>query len=205
MSLLATMEDFAAARGVAFDPTDLGAMIALEGASSVIRTYTGQSFDLLETDAVTLDGTGTASLLLPELPALDVTEVTTTYLGTVTTLEVTDYDLGTAGILWRTEGNIWPLGHVNIAVTYDHGYAMPPERDEANGPLLPADLQMVTMQLASRFYEKAQSGGQVLNSETIGSYSRSFESGRGAIGASVMDLTWVEQRTLDAYRGVSVA
>ena len=206
---LATLEDFSAARGVQFDPTDLAAIIALEGASDAVRSYTGQSFDAITDDVVTLDGTGREGLLLPQLPVSAVSEVVIISSdGIETTLDpAVDYRLGGSGILWRFVGlsawpwwgsPIWPLGRQNVRVTHDHGYALP--GDEGDPPL-PSDIQLVTMQVAARGLAVATSAGRLVSAETIGSYSISYDTAQSQ-GADLLEL---EKRILDHYRLARVA
>src|SRR5437867_2010441 len=90
--LLATLEDLAASRGVEFDPTDLRAIIALEDASATVRQAFDLALDDTVADEVTLDGSGTDALLLPELPVNGVASVAIVSGDmTATLVEGTDY------------------------------------------------------------------------------------------------------------------
>src|ERR1051326_5505376 len=122
---LASLDDFAAARGVDLDPTDLTAIIALEGASAAVQTYTGQTLAFVEEDTVRVHGTGTQSLLLPQVPVGTISDITVTDLADVDTVLTEDIDFvveSDSGILWRTGFDVWTRGKLNVSVTYDHGY-----------------------------------------------------------------------------------
>lgn len=210
MTLLASLEDFAATRGVTYDPTDLQALIALEGASGVVRAYTNQDFGYVEDDEITLDGHGTRALLLPQLPVHDVSEVASiAWDDTETILETTDYRLdAAAGILyrgWNSTG--WPMGwgwwgpgygYRSVRVVYSHGYILPGETAVAGVPRLPAELSLVTMQIAGRMFTMAQQGGQMVRAETVGSYSVQY----GTYGSSAEETQPldVERLILDKFR-----
>lgn len=128
------------------DVDDPGMLIAIDAACDICRTLAEQSFNA-DTSTVTVDGTGTDSLLLRERPV--------TAVGTVTVAgsAITDYVLGDGGILFRkvTADDVdytdafrtltWPYGRQNVVVTYDHGYA------DAD---LPRDVRMVALAIASR-------------------------------------------------------
>lgn len=198
MTLLATLEDFQRSQGLDPDPTDVAGLIALEGASGVVRSYCGQTFDLTEGEQITLDGSGTRALKLPQAPALAITTVVVTDWDDVdTTLTTADYVLDASpGILWRAWPEVWTAGHQNIAVTYDHGYVLPGQV----GANLPEDIQLVTLQLAARFYSQATSGGQEISSEQIGTYQVTYAS----TGTSVGDLMPLERHILDRHRTVAL-
>jgi hypothetical protein len=206
--LIASMEDFALSRGVDYDPTDMQALIALEGASGVVRAYTGQLFDYVEDEEILLNGSGTKALLLPQLPVIDVTEVAlVAWDATETILETTDYVLGDAGILYRGLDNgvnvswgwPWWAGARNIRVVYSHGYTLPGE-DEATGiPDLPSEISLVTMQIAARNLTSGAQGGQTVASKSVGSYSVTYETGTSTLVDEV-GVAAAERLVLDKYR-----
>jgi hypothetical protein len=140
---------------------DDGALSAVDSACQIVRTVAEQSFELVTGDTVTLDGTGTDCLLLPELP---VTAAGTVVLNGGT---ISDYKLGDAGRIYRTNGTtgfsswwatpVWPLGRQNVTVTYDHGAGT-----------VPADVREVALNLAMRLlvqgvavFETIASGQQI--------------------------------------------
>lgn len=168
-------------RGTAGDP---GLIIATDAACDICRTLAEQSFNAA-TSTVTLDGTGTDALLLPELPVGGA--------GTVTVAggTITDYVVGANGVLFRKASSTdvdyvdevrtltWPVGRQNIVVTYDHGYA-----DDD----LPRDVRMVALSIASRL---AVQGPAV--QEAIGDTSIRY-------GVNATDLTNGEKAILRKYR-----
>lgn len=135
---------------------DAGLVSAVASACQMVQTLSGQDLDLA-TETVTLDGTGTDALVLPQLPVNNVGTVS--IRGTV--VDPQFYDLKDNGVLVRVYGTAttsnqplfsddwqyvnsysevrWPLGRQNISVTYSHGYGT-----------VPADLQEVALSLASR-------------------------------------------------------
>lgn len=167
-------------RDVTDDP---GALIALDAACDTVRTFAERDFNRT-TGTVTLDGTGTDSLLLPQLPVNSAGTVS------VDGTAVTDYTLNSNGILFRgsvsAEGaaytaSKWPEGRQNIVVTYDYGY------DPAD---LPRDVRMVALSLASRLVVQG-----VAVEESIGGVSVKY-------AGPAMDLTTTEKLVLHKYRPI---
>ena len=132
---------------------DDGALIAVDAACDVVRTITEQDFSPAS-ETIKLDGTGTDTVLLPQLPVSGA--------GTVLVNDeaVTDYTFTERGHLIRTAGTAdlyatwsdgcgpiayWPQGRQNIEVTYDHGYA-------TSGTVtdIPADVRLVALMIANR-------------------------------------------------------
>lgn len=132
------------------------AELMLELASDEVRSYLGQHIAPPVDDAVvTLKGSGSPLLLLPQLPVLDVTQVVETRGTTATTLvEGTDYrvELGAdsrVGILHRLGSyRRWTTG--DVAVTYSYGYEL--EEGSGGGIMLPATLKSRVLAVATRGY-----------------------------------------------------
>lgn len=169
--------------------SDEGAVAAVSMACETVRTLTEQDFTPTIGETITLDGSGTDTLLLPQVPV--------TAAGTVTenggTLDATlDYTFTADGRLLRTDGTAtltswpdgygpsayWSQGRQNITVTYDYGYA-----DSA-----PDDVRMVALALAHRLVTQ---GGAI--SETVGQVSKRY-------AAASTDLTNGEKAILRKYR-----
>lgn len=85
----------------------------------------------------TLSGDNTTRLLLPHV---EVTTINSVSIYTDTTVgadvvddafdatELADVEIdAAAGVLKRVDGDVWPAGHQNIVVDYEHGYESPPE------------------------------------------------------------------------------
>lgn len=163
-------------RGGTADP---GMIIAVDAACDTVRTLAERQFNY-GTTTVTLDGTGTDALLLPELPVANAGTVT------VNGTAVTDYKLNDNGVLFRTAGTAltwcggyWPEGRQNITVTFEHGYAD-----------VPRDARMVALNLACRMITAGMA-----SSEQVGDVQISYaESG--------MDVTPGELRILQKYRPI---
>jgi hypothetical protein len=92
---------------------------ALEAACDTVRDKVCQQIDVVTNDVVTLHGTGTRALTLPELPIIAVDSVT------LDGVAVTDWTLDEHGLLWRDSPAWWEFG-LKYVVTYDHGYTQVP-------------------------------------------------------------------------------
>jgi hypothetical protein len=156
---------------------DNGAALAVGAACDIVRDVTEQDFNA-GTSTISLDGTGTDVLVLPQRPALTVGSVT------VNGGTVTDYQLdgarnlllrGSAGSLPRPQ---WPRGRQNVRVTYAHGYA-----DAA----MPQSIVQVALSIASRLVVQG-----VAQTETIGDVTINY-------GMAATDLTNGEQAILYGY------
>jgi len=156
---------------------------AVDEACQTVRDYLGQRLDFVTDDAITLHGTGRFTLLLPELPVNAVSAVSVTDAdGVVTALTSTDWALdGADGVLWRLDA-YWPAGIHNVAITYDHGYAM-----------VPASIRGVALSLANRIYGRHASKLGI-RSEQLAAYSYVNETMSGT------GLDGLEQSTLDRYK-----
>ena len=156
---------------------DNGAVIALDAACDMCRTVASQQFNR-GTSVYALDGTGTDTLLLPELPANTAGTVLVNG-GTVTDYMLNGHGIllrGTAGALPRP---VWPAGRQNVQVTVDHGY------DIAD---VPRDVRIVALSIASRLVIQG-----VAVEETLGA-------NRIRYGVNSTDLTNGERMILQKYR-----
>ena len=167
---------------------DDGAVICVDSACSMVQTLTEQDFEAATTDTVTLDGTGTDTLLLPHVP---VSAAGTVVVNGVDLLP-TDYGVSEDGRLTRTGGTAvwstwgqlsapsayWPQGRANVTVTYEHGYAAD----------VPADVRMVALAIANRLFTQ---GGAVV--ETVGQVTKRY-----AVAGT--DLTSGEKAILRRHR-----
>lgn len=168
---------------------DPGAVIAVDAACDMCRTVSDQSFNR-GTSTITLDGTGTDMLLLPQLPVVSAGTVN------VSGTAVTDYVVDTnRGMLirkltdqpvqdwWTTDpipSVVWPRGRQNVQVSYTHGYL------DAD---IPRDVRMVALTVASRLVVQGVS---------------QFESLPGGVsvryGTNATDFTDGERQILYKYR-----
>ncbi len=170
----ATTDDLANVLGREVDPEDATALAALDAATEIVRAYTGQYIEQVEDDELTLDGSGTNNLLLPQVPVTAVASVEVDGEA----LAATDYEWSANGYLRRIGAN-WPVNLRSIVATYTHGYAT-----------VPAVIVAVTATLAARLYEAPTAVKQ----ETIGAYSVTY-TGTG------MGLQTNETLLLDQFRG----
>lgn len=165
--------------------SDDGAAFAVESASQIVQTLTEQDFTEA-TNTVSLDGTGTDTLLLPQRPVSTVGTVT------VNGEEETDFTYTPEGRLIRTSEDeptystwsqgyqssaYWPQGRQNVEVTYTHGAGT-----------APADVRMVALMIA---YRLVTQGGAL--QEAVGDVTKRY-----AVAST--DLTSGEQAILRKYR-----
>lgn len=76
---------------------------------------------------VTLDGTGRAALLVPDLEVRSIYSITVD--GTAWTAPQIQTVICDDGVLWLepdSPSSIWPEGHRNVTVHYEHGHDYPP-------------------------------------------------------------------------------
>jgi hypothetical protein len=161
------------------DEADPFALFALGAATEAIRKYTDQHISYVADDEITLDGSGTDILLLPELPVHEVSSVEKWESDDFTAVDSTDYTfrLNGAGMLVRRSGE-WGFGRQGVKVTYTHGY----ER-------IPADIRMICTVMAGRAYSQA---GE--ESEGIGQGFNTTYAGQPGV------FTKEEERILSKYR-----
>jgi hypothetical protein len=133
---------------------------AAVAACNMIRNAADQSFALVEDEEVLIDGSGTDTILLPELPVSDVTEV---YDADDELLDPDeDYlvDKKRGALVRRSRTGVWTEGRGNYVVTYSHGYSAVPE-----------DLRVLAMTVAARLYDQG-----LAKQESTGGHSITFAS-----------------------------
>jgi hypothetical protein len=186
-------------------------------ASQAVRSYVNQMISFVNDDEVNIDGSGSDSLLVPQIPVVRVNSVTThdRWLGNETLLEDDDFVIDAEhGILWRVDQECWPRGHKNIALDYDHGWNVGVDTGSAqpeDNPIehVPADILLVALRVATRGYLAGTSieggGSSIKASETISpdSYSYTNVASDAAVRAatqSAQALAMDETTILDEYR-----
>lgn len=136
----------------------------LEQAGAALESYCHRDFFEHEEDLFTVIGRGGESLLLPNYPVIEVTEISVD--GTLlTAAELADLHVETYGRVW---GRTWTSG-ARITGEYSWGYA-----DEDR----PLAIKKVCLTLASRMYRLRKTRERVaagVSSERVGEYSVSFE------------------------------
>lgn len=96
---------------------DFGAADPVAAATQAIRDYCGWHVAPVEEETLTLDGTGTDTLLLPSRLVVGVTSVKVRG----EELPKDSYEWSTIGALRRL-GNIWPDSYRSIEVDIKHGF-----------------------------------------------------------------------------------
>lgn len=154
--------------------------LMLAGASGLVRSYTGQLFDLVDGDVALIDGSGTRALLLPQVPVTDVTAVVEDPRGAAKALaEGSDFEWSEDGIL-RSLGAPFVLRFRWYQVTYSHGYATVPD-----------GLKGIVLRVAARGVTNPEGLGQ----ETIGRYAWTAGGEAAGLGLYAADL-----RELDNFK-----
>lgn len=163
--------------------TDTGAVIAIDAACDICRDIAECSFNA-GTATITLDGTDTDVLLLPEHPVTTVGTVNLMAAGTIAQ-SITEFEHTSDGRLLRgSAGNdprpTWPRGRQNIQVTYEYGYGT---------ATLPRSIRMVALSIASRLVIQG-----IAKSEVTGDARIDYST------AASTDLSAGEERILKRYR-----
>lgn len=96
---------------------EFGKADPIEAATQAIRDYCGWHVAPPQEDTLTLDGTGTDTILLPSRLVVDVTQVKIRG----EELPESSYEWSTIGALRRLNG-VWPNSYRSIEVTLKHGF-----------------------------------------------------------------------------------
>jgi hypothetical protein len=176
---LATVADMEAVCGPLAD--QVAAQAALDQATTVLQAATGQQLVYVADDRVLLNGDGSRTLLLPQLPVTAVSSVKVT--GTVLLAE--EYQWDGDGLL-RLDSccGVFPDRLQGVDVTYSHGYEPVPD-----------DLALACAAMACRLMAGGGPGGATadgvpITSERVGSYAVSYGQG----------LTFTEAAVVSRYR-----
>lgn len=157
MTALASVADLSAYIGREIAEDDASALLALDLASGAVREYCGQYLSLVEDESITLNGSGTRVVLMPETPVTEVTSVSVSG----ETLETEKWSWTAEGVLNRISGT-WPTAARSIVVVYSHGFAE-----------IPAAVKAVVLSVASRVLDSPAAVKQ----ESIGAYSVTYTNG----------------------------
>lgn len=179
--MLATLPQLEDHLGQSFDaPTEIRALQALENASSIVQTYTGQDFTEATTSETFIYGVDRV-LRLSQRPVTAVTSVTVDGIPWSADL----WDFTSDGWIYEPGGIIgrWfgSWRGASVTVTYTHGYTT-----------VPADVVGTVLGLSARILDNPTALGR----ESIGTSSQDY---------APQELTPLEKLTLDTYRGVVVA
>lgn len=180
--------------------TDDAAVIAIDSACEMVRSYMKQFVNLVEDDDIVMDGSGRTSLVLPEMPVHAISYVAEIVDSVETELtEDTDWVLGQAGILWRID-DTWTAGRMNVHVTYTHGWDVSEDAQTPTDiPRVPSDLRRVALEAANRLYDAGKLPADV--AAQIGDYAGEYTSAAVGRPLGVAGLLASERAVLDRYRG----
>lgn len=176
MAQFATVSDLASWLGTTIPNGDARATLLLQMASAAVQNRARQRLEFVAGDVVTLPGTYSDALVLPERP---VTAVSAVVIDGVA-LASTAYAWTRLGRLWRVDGGSWGSPKTAVAVTYSHGFAT-----------IPDDIRGVCLSAAARAYENPAA----VQAESVASYSVTH--GAEARGVA---LTGTERDVVDRYR-----
>lgn len=138
------------------------ALIAVDSACQLLRDAADQTFDLVVDDEVRLDSSGGDTLLLPELPIVEVTSVLDPDGDELVEDDdwVLDREMGAirTASLWRS----FRAGRQAYTVTYTHGFTATPESG-LDAPAWPSGLRILALTVAARVYDQ-----QLARQESVG-------------------------------------
>jgi hypothetical protein len=167
------------------------ALMAVDAACEAVRTFCRRRLNKTTDETITLDGSGTDTLLLPNWPVIGTPTVTEDDVAV--TAFVVD-----GSLLRRNDWGYWSRGVGNIEVTYSHGYAVS-EVDVDGAERMPADLRMVALQIAAGLMSAAETRFHAqAERDTVGG----SDPEEGPVPAS---LTSEQMGILMAYRNPRVA
>lgn len=207
------LNDLGDALGADVSTSDL-AVIAIDSACEMIRAELGNDINLAEDAEITIDGSGSGRLILPEPPVREVSEVIIDDgLDTELTLATTDYVLDDLprlhGAYLRRIGpstvwpyNTWPVGRRNITITYTHGWdVVEPISDPPPGfERVPSAIRSVALGLAKRIYVTNTSGATgATTSLSLGSATETFDVA-SAVAATSPLLTTDDLKALQPFK-----
>ncbi len=134
----------------------------LEGVSGSIETMTSRRFEL-QSHSLKLSGDGFDSLVLPHYPIHvenDVVMITELTLDGVA-IALTTLDIEADGAILYRKAGVWNLGRRNIEITYSAGYKLAHTEEVGNtdAATVPAELQLATVRIAARVYERKTAEG----------------------------------------------
>lgn len=153
--------------------TDDVAALPLRLASAEVRAFCGQTFDPVTDEELILDGSGSAVLLLPQLPVLDVSLVAEGPGGDRTELAGPDqtspaWEWSEDGVLRRIDGGVWRRRFRWYRVVQSHGWEP-----------IPDEVLAVVLRIAGRAVDDPAG---TLRSETLGRYSYTAAGAEAGVG-----------------------
>lgn len=179
--------------------------IALDGACEAIRQYLHRRLNLTADDEITMDGTWSDALILPQRPVHEVSDV----LNDGDTVDLADTYLDVEhGILYLTDGTWWHRGRGTVSLTYTHGYALTEDAVAGTIERVPSNIRLVALRLAAAVWRtkggSIASGGGAITGEHIGTYNYTQDAAVATELASMM-LTEEDRTSLEGQRAVYAA
>lgn len=166
-----SVDDLAAYRKRSLDPADALALMAIGAACDELRRVAEQSIDLVVDDEVTVDSEGTNTLLLPELPAVDITSVIGPGAVELSLTSDVFLDREMGAVRMRSRARRFLPGFQLYTITYSHGYAAPESGLPDGTEDFPEALKALAVSIAARFYDQ-----QGVKQESVGGYQAVFSS-----------------------------
>lgn len=150
-----------------------------DAATQAIRDYCGWHVAPVVTETLTLDGTGTGTLLLPSRRVVDVTSVKVDGVE----LEDTAYEWSADGLLRRRRGR-WPGRYRSLVVDLEHGFN---------------DTSVLSTVVASIVARIRMDPSGMLASQSAGTQRVAF-GGRQSSGGGGVGLLGTEKELLAPYK-----
>jgi hypothetical protein len=175
------------------DPNSLSVKITLDSACQAVRTYLGQTINLVTGDVEIHSGRYGKKIRLRQRPVRSVTSVVVDD----EVIDPTNYSVR-GHVVTLIDGSLWWKGNDNVEITYDHGWDL----SEASDDNVPTDIRYVALSIARRIWNDlgADTAAGAIVSETIGDYSYTLSEAALSAVATVSALTGGEQAALDPYR-----
>ncbi len=145
----------------------------INAASEYVEKACGRKFGKTVYD-VKIDGTGTQSIFVSNLPIISIASVTQD-CSAVASDQYVIYN--ESGKIFKDRG--WTFGNQNIEINYTAGFVLPKDEDtQANPPVvrtLPFDLELVCIKLAGAAFNKKDAEG--IKNASAGNLNVNFNDG----------------------------
>lgn len=175
--------------------------IYLEAACQAIRDHIDQDVDYMANDIIRLQGSGTKSLTLPQMPVLRIISVNVDDADD--DMDPADYEAQGRSQLVRTDGSKWDYWTI-VEIVYDHGYVFTPDEVSIDPPtrILPSIFRIRALEVAAVAMVEGMVGVGGVKSETIGRYQYDLQADATQ---TIATLTEDQMRGLERYRQAGVA
>lgn len=170
--------------------------VALDAACETVRSFTRRQLNYEADDEIVLNGTGNDTLLLPNWPIIDISDV----IEDDVAVDAENYMVQGSRLVRTDWCGFWSWGKGNITLTYSHGYATQEGDVVADtGPFrVPADLRDVALSIAANLMSVSETRFHTVSPrDSVG----------GAVpveGPGPVELTMEQRGVLSSYRNVRV-